>query len=348
MTNPAKNRESKARRRRAQSGYLLLVLLIAVTLLSIAAAVAAPTISNRIRRQREAELIFRGKQYAEAVKRYYKKFHRYPGNMDQLVETNGVRFLRKRYVDPVTGKDDWKLVHQGEATIPNWQLSGGPGIPGAQSPFTPAGMPAGTAGTNPAAGGFSSSMSSGSGFGSTLGSTSGSTNQASAGSMGQLSGGTTQIKPGVGGIVVAELLTAASTATGQQDPGNQSSGGNTNQQSASQQANNGSGMTPASSLATPGNVSTGFGAPGQQIGGGAIIGVASTSTEQSIREFNEKNHYNEWAFIYDPRLDARGPAQGVGAPPVGSQTTGAPGMAVPVPTGQGQATPTQPQQPPLT
>jgi hypothetical protein len=51
------------------------------------------------------ELIFRGQEYARAVQKYQKKFGVYPSSVDQLVQTNGLRFLRKAYKDPITGKD---------------------------------------------------------------------------------------------------------------------------------------------------------------------------------------------------------------------------------------------------
>jgi hypothetical protein len=44
----------------------------------------------------------------------------------------------------------------------------------------------------------------------------------------------------------------------------------------------------------------------QVFGGGPIIGVVSTSKAESIREFNNKNHYNQWQFIYDPGTDRGG------------------------------------------
>ena len=44
----------------------------------------------------------------------------------------------------------------------------------------------------------------------------------------------------------------------------------------------------------------------QVFGGGPIVGVASTSKAQSIREFNHKNHYDKWQFIYDPTMDRGG------------------------------------------
>ena len=47
--------------------------------------------------------------------------------------------------------------------------------------------------------------------------------------------------------------------------------------------------------------------PNAQVFGGApIIGVASTSKKKSIREFNKKNHYKDWLFIYDPGSDRGG------------------------------------------
>ena len=45
-------------------------------------------------------------------------------------------------------------------------------------------------------------------------------------------------------------------------------------------------------------------------GGGPILGVASTSKAKTIREFNKKNHYNEWLFIYDPNSDRGGLLKG--------------------------------------
>jgi hypothetical protein len=41
-------------------------------------------------------------------------------------------------------------------------------------------------------------------------------------------------------------------------------------------------------------------------GGGPIVGVASTSKGPTIREFNHKNRYNQWQFIYDPSMDRGG------------------------------------------
>ena len=45
-----------------------------------------------MKRDREEEMIHRGTEYARAVKKYYKKFGRYPANLEQLENTNQIRF----------------------------------------------------------------------------------------------------------------------------------------------------------------------------------------------------------------------------------------------------------------
>jgi hypothetical protein len=55
---------------------------------------------------------------------------------------------------------------------------------------------------------------------------------------------------------------------------------------------------------------------GQFFGGGPIVGVASKSTKESIREFNKKNHYDQWQFIYDPSSDRGGLLNTPAQPPL--------------------------------
>lgn len=63
-------------------------------------------------RQKEDILVERGEQYKLAIKRYYVKNKKLPQNLDELDKTTGgVRFLRRRYKDPMTGEDDWRLIH---------------------------------------------------------------------------------------------------------------------------------------------------------------------------------------------------------------------------------------------
>jgi hypothetical protein len=51
-------------------------------------------------------------------------------------------------------------------------------------------------------------------------------------------------------------------------------------------------------------------------GGGGIVGVASLSKDNTIREFNKKNHYNQWQFIYDPSTDRGGLLMTPNQPPL--------------------------------
>src|SRR5437899_6663766 len=97
-------RRRKANRSRsAQSGYVLLALMLAVTLILIALSVEAPRIAQQIKREKEEELVHRGKDYATAIKRFvHKNGGRFPVSVEQLEDTNHVRYLRKRYKDPMT------------------------------------------------------------------------------------------------------------------------------------------------------------------------------------------------------------------------------------------------------
>lgn len=102
--------------RKNQHGYVLLSLLLIIALMIIAAAAIVPTITFEIKRDREEEMIHRGVQYSRAIRAYYKKFGRYPTKLEDLESSNNMRFLRKRYKDPITGKD-FKLLHFGDVKL---------------------------------------------------------------------------------------------------------------------------------------------------------------------------------------------------------------------------------------
>ena len=60
---------------------------------------------------------------------------------------------------------------------------------------------------------------------------------------------------------------------------------------------------PANAQTPAGSGSSPFSTGGQPIPGGLIVGVVSTSKDQTIRQFNGKNHYNQWRFYYDTAFD---------------------------------------------
>ena len=109
-----------------EEGYLLLSVLVLVFLMLLFLSVAAPRVAKEIQRDKEEETLQRGLQYQRAIRLYYKKFGNYPTDIKQLENTNEIRFLRKRYTDPMTGKDDWRIIHLGEAKVPPMGMFGQP------------------------------------------------------------------------------------------------------------------------------------------------------------------------------------------------------------------------------
>src|SRR5580704_2654762 len=101
-------------RRQRDGGYLLLAILLMMALMIIAATAVAPRIVQQIKRDREEEMIHRGTEYARAIKKIYKKNGRYPSSLDDLDKNTQVRYLRKRFKDPLTKDGKWKLLNYGD------------------------------------------------------------------------------------------------------------------------------------------------------------------------------------------------------------------------------------------
>ena len=87
-----------------QHGYAMVALLVAMSIMAIMMTVALPTWRQMAQREKEAELIFRGQQYARAIGLFQKKSGPgvLPPNIDALVDGH---YLRKKYKDPITGGD---------------------------------------------------------------------------------------------------------------------------------------------------------------------------------------------------------------------------------------------------
>jgi len=124
--------QTRRAHRNGEQGYVLLTMLLMIAVMGIMAATLVTSIKFDIRRDREEEMIHRGVQYSRAIRAYYKKFGRYPVTIENLENTNQMRFLRKRYKDPLTGKD-FKVLHFGEAKMGLAAMGGGGLIPGAST-----------------------------------------------------------------------------------------------------------------------------------------------------------------------------------------------------------------------
>jgi type II secretory pathway pseudopilin PulG len=260
MPSPSHVTRKTARHR--EQGYILLTLLLIIALGIIFTAAIVPSITFNIKRDREEEMIHRGVQYSRAIRNYYKKFGRYPTKLEDLESTNNLRFLRKRYKDPMNCKNsqcqDFKLLHFGEVQLSLSGMGGGI-IPGA-NPMGAAGGLNGSTGLGGLSQGssFGGSSSFGSNSGSSFGQNQQTTNNSSDSS-----------QPGAQGA-------SDGSGTNPQGTGSDNSGSN--------------------------QIGSG------QIIGAPIVGVASATKDKdpTIREFNHKNKYKDWMFVYDPAMDRGG------------------------------------------
>lgn len=98
----------------AEAGFMLVFAIFLVALVFIALAVAAPVVAKDLQREKELESEHRAQQYVRAIRLFYLKNKTYPPSIEALESTNNVRFLRKQYIDPLTGKNDWRIIHVGE------------------------------------------------------------------------------------------------------------------------------------------------------------------------------------------------------------------------------------------
>ena len=125
----------RIKNRNRESGYVLLYLLFVVSVISIVAVVNMGLLTyyhQQMKRDQEEELVHRGVEYERAIRKYYRKFGSYPATIEMLEDSNHMRFLRKRYKDPITGKD-FKVLHQMDVMMAFGNALGGGGIAGGQN-----------------------------------------------------------------------------------------------------------------------------------------------------------------------------------------------------------------------
>ena len=290
--------------RQAEQGFMLVGLIVAIFLILLVLGVAAPIVAKQLRREREVEAVHRGNQYVRAIRQYYLKTGHYPGSMDQLEKTNNIRFLRQRYVDPMTGKADWKLIHLGEAKTTVKAFFGQPlsGLPGGGG----AGLGSAASFASNGQGGQPNSPGGSNGAG---GSTFGSSSFGSSGSPGSSTAGSgTAGGPGSSTFGSSSFGASGSSGSSPGSPGSGSTG-------------------PAGFSSQSATSFTGTGLP--------IMGVGSAAAGTSIVVLNEQTTYPTWEFIYDPRIEQLKAKSSVLGGSLGSATASGFGSSA---TGLGQGT----------
>jgi hypothetical protein len=101
----------------SEAGFALLFVYAMAATVAIMLLLQIPSAAFEAQRNREQLLIDRGEQYSRAIQLYVRKFNRYPADFDALDSTQNMRFLRHHYEDPLTGKEDWRLIHVGPGGV---------------------------------------------------------------------------------------------------------------------------------------------------------------------------------------------------------------------------------------
>jgi len=332
----------------SEGGFVLLLVFAMAAAVAIMLYLELPRVAFEAQRSREELLIERGEQYKRAIQLYFRKFKQYPATMEALETTNNVRFLRRRYADPLTGKDEWRLIHVGPGGVftdsitqkkkkddkqenRNFFITEGPAIGATIAESQRAAGPRRRAseGGQPQPGDQPGSDP----------------NAVAAGQPGSQPLGVTNVIPpapvsGFPGTPNTPFNPSAPQSGAMMPDGAPQPGSPGNPMPTGQPGVDPSqpGGAQAADLIRnlltrprpfPGSDSpTGSNMPGggSQIGGG-IAGVASKVEKPSIKIYNERDQYNEWEFIYDFAKDRTGAGQfagtmGSGDPRLAQQQAG--------------------------
>lgn len=109
----------------SESGLTYLGVLIVSAMLTISLAAAGIVWYLAQQREREQELLFVGNQFRVAIGRYYLNqvgpHKEYPKRLEDLLRDprhpGSVRYLRKLFLDPMTGSTDWGLLKTPDGSI---------------------------------------------------------------------------------------------------------------------------------------------------------------------------------------------------------------------------------------
>ncbi len=278
----AQRRAPRISPRTAQRGYALLLVMFLAALLAVSVLAVVPNILTEGRRQREEEMIWRGKQYIRGIKLYNRKLGHYPTSLDDLTKpkTGSIRFMRSAYKDPMNKEDgSWRLIYIGAAG----QLIG------SLKPPDPSQMP-GATGLGTAASTVAGNSTGGFGAPGLPGSSASNSNSfGSSGSFGSSSSFGSSNQP-FGSSGTTNGSTNGLDANGQPiDPANDPM------------------LNPSGAALQD--------AP--TIVGGNIIGVGSKINQHSVKVYEKAKNYLLFEFVYNPAKDAAAAIQQMNAPGTG-------------------------------
>lgn len=117
MNRPSHPDPHHPKQRNPESGFAILFIYALAATIAITLFLELPRVAFEAQRDKEQLLIDRGEQYSRAVQLYVRKFNRYPPDFDALDNTQNLRFLRQHYKDPMTGKEEWRLIHVGPGGV---------------------------------------------------------------------------------------------------------------------------------------------------------------------------------------------------------------------------------------
>lgn len=308
MNRPFERRGS--RDKRTSRGSALLIVLVFAAIIAITLYTELPVFVFEAHRQKEQLLMDRGNEYKHAIRLFVRHFGTYPASLDALENMNTVRCLRRRYVDPFTGKDNWRLLHAG------------PGGILLDSKVTP----------NPNGQSSTASVFA-----------SGSDSSQEEESAGPTIVNRVPSRPPAVSATGGDVTQMASAALTQQDPSAPLLAAG----EAAQLTNNSPDAVAAQGQTDAG---TGASAPpgppgaGASFGGG-IAGVASRAQGHSIKVMAGQSDYSFWEFYYDPTKDLLlgfANLMNTSTGGVNVNGTGAPGTVATPPTAPTSTTTTPP------
>lgn len=108
-----------------QNGFAYMALLVVISASLLTLSAALPDKYQQAKREKEAQLLFIGQQYSNAIRLFYENpnvsIKRYPETLDELLEDNRtpkvMHHLRQMYSDPMTGSLNWGLVKNAEEQV---------------------------------------------------------------------------------------------------------------------------------------------------------------------------------------------------------------------------------------